>query len=135
VQWDFDNVTEAVAPLPIAASYLASGMAYGQAGMAGGNNNGTPTVCFGENSWATNFWSIDPAPHDNYYMEFLVGTVPGYTATLTGFSMYVSASSQYSANKIAVYMSTDNFATRTYVGTGDIVGEPCVGYFAVLPRH
>jgi hypothetical protein len=109
-------------------------MAYGQAGMAGGNNNGTPTVCFGENSWATNFWSIDPAPHDNYYMEFLVGTIPGYTATLTGFSMYVSASSQYSANKIAVYMSTDNFATRTYVGTGDIVGEPCVGYVAVLPQ-
>jgi hypothetical protein len=134
VQWDFENVAEALAPLPIAASYRATSMAYGQAGLSVGNNNGTPAICFGENTWATNFWSINPSPADNYYMEFSTGTQPGYVATFTGFSMYVSASSQYSADKFAVYMSSDNFATRTYVGTGDIEEEACAAYIAVLPQ-
>ncbi len=135
VQWNFENITEAIAPLPIPASYLDPSIAYGQIGIVGGNNNGTPTYCFGENSWATNFWTIAVTAQENYYMEFRMSPNPGYTATITGFSMFVSSSSIYSANKFDTYVSTDNYATRTYVGTGEIVGEPCVGFYAVFPNN
>lgn len=134
VQWDFENITQAVPSLPIAASYLAPSMEYGHIGLSGGQNNGSPTVCFGENSWATNFWTIEVYAVDNYYMEFSTGPVAGFSATLTGFSMYFSKTSTYSANKFDVYISTDNFQTRTYIGTDEILGEACQSYFAVLPQ-
>lgn len=116
-EWTFENISSAVPSLPIAASSKIP-QVRASADLSGGNNNGSPDVCSGAESWSTNFWPTGSSRSAGDYLEFSVRADPGETIDISYFSFSSSASSTSSALDFDVYYSKNNFTTSTFVFSG-----------------
>lgn len=116
-EWTFENITSAVPNLPIAASSSIPQVS-AAASIAGGNNNGSPDLCSGNETWSTNFWPTGNSRSDNEYLEFTVRADPGESVVISYFSFSSNASSANSALNFEVYYSKNNFSTSTFLFTG-----------------
>ncbi|MEZ4991763.1 MAG: T9SS type A sorting domain-containing protein [Saprospiraceae bacterium] len=115
-EWTFENISSSVPSLPISASSQIEGVS-AYASLHGGNNNGSPDECFGNESWSTNFWPTSSSPDANEYIEFSVRVTGDEAIGVSGFSFYSSASSSNSARNFTAYYSTDNFSSSNFLIT------------------
>lgn len=135
-EWSFENVTSAIASTPIQASYTAPSCSGANAYQSGGSNVGTPAVCSGQNTWATNFWSTSSTYSDGEYLEFSL-TAKTMDLLISDFSFSSSLSSSSGPKSFAVsyYTSVGDFGLLTYggFGAGGCSGDG-VGLGIVLPK-
>jgi hypothetical protein len=135
-EWSFENVTSAIASTPIQASYTAPSCSGANAYQSGGSNVGTPAVCSGQNTWATNFWSTSDTYSSGIYLEFSL-TAKTMDLLISDFSFSSSLSSSSGPKSFAVsyYTSVGKFGLLTYggFGAGGCSGDG-VGLGIVLPK-
>lgn len=135
-EWSFENVTSAIASTPIQASYTAPSCSGANAYQSGGSNVGTPAVCSGQNTWATNFWSTSDTYSSGVYLEFTL-TAKTMDLLISDFSFSSSLSSSSGPKSFAVsyYTSVGNFGLLTYGGFGaGGCSSDGVGLGIVLPK-
>ena len=127
-KWTFENVSSAVASLPIRASYTASSCSNAEASLSGGNNVGTPNACSGENAWATNFWPSSDTHSDGDCMEFSL-TARTMDLIISGFSFSANLSSGSGPQQymLSYYTSTGDWGLLNNGGFG---AGWCVSYGA-----
>lgn len=125
-KWTFENVSSAVASLPIRASYTASSCSNAEASLSGGNNVGTPNACSGENAWATNFWPTSDTHSDGDFMEFSL-TARTMDLIISGFTFSANLSSGSGPQQfmLSYYTSTGDWGLLNNGGFG---AGWCVGY-------
>lgn len=104
--WDFENVSS-VPSGPIAPSFLAENTTQAFADLSGANSSGSPAVCSGSGTWATNFWPTSNGLNPGYYYSFEVHAEPGYVVNIRFFSFGYSLSSSYSPQEFAIGYSVD----------------------------
>ncbi|MCB9080947.1 MAG: T9SS type A sorting domain-containing protein [Lewinellaceae bacterium] len=127
-QWSFENIATAVPSLPIAASSYHSQVSGAYASLSGGNNTGSPAVCSGNESWATNFWPSASSRDPGEFLEFSITAQPGYTFTVTAISFSAGISSSNGASAFDVYVDVGNgeefaFSGSTSIGCGGQAGS------------
>ena len=135
-EWSFENVTSAIASTPIQASYTAPSCSGANAYQSGGSNVGTPAVCSGQNTWATNFWSTSDTYSSGVYLEFSL-TAKTMDLLISDFSFSSSLSSSSGPKSFAVsyYTSVGKFGLLTYGGFGaGGCSSDGVGLGIVLPK-
>lgn len=127
-KWTFENVSSAVASLPIRASYTASSCSNAEAYLSGGNNVGTPNACSGENAWATNFWPTSDTHSDGDCMGFTL-TARTVDLIISGFSFSANLSSGSGPQQymLSYYTSTGDWGLLNNGGFG---AGWCVSYGA-----
>lgn len=134
-EWTFENIGSAVPSLPITASSKIPQVS-ASADLSGGNNNGSPDICSGAETWATNFWPTGNSRSTGDYLEFSVRADPGETIGISYFSFSSSASSANSALDFDVYYSKNNFTNATYLFSGSQSTGGCsfhgVGFNEIL---
>jgi len=117
--WTFENIYSAVPSLPIEASSHSFKVSYASASLSGGNNNGSPDICSGAESWSTNFWPTSSSRSTGSYMEFEATARDGYDLVVSEFSFRANISSASGARQFQVYCSTDGFRySNHYLGSG-----------------
>ncbi|MCI5055978.1 MAG: T9SS type A sorting domain-containing protein [Flavobacteriales bacterium] len=112
-EWTFENISGNVPALPIATSYQDAIVASAEANLLGGTNSGSPAVCSGNETWATNFWTTNSTADSAEYIEYSI-QVSGDVA-LTSLTMDLSASSASSAYTYDLYYVLNG--TQVYVAT------------------
>jgi hypothetical protein len=115
--WTFENIATAVPSIPIPASSNSRNAESAYAYLSGGNNNGSPDVCSGSETWATNFWPTGSSRSSSDYLEFEITALDGYDLIVTGFVFSSLLSSSSGARNFDVYYSLDGGSER-YLGTG-----------------
>lgn len=117
--WTFENIFSAVPSLPIEASSHSFKVSSASASLSGGNNNGSPDICSGAESWSTNFWPTSSSRSTGSYMEFEARARDGYDLVVSEFSFRANISSASGPRKFQVYCSTDGFRySNHYLGSG-----------------
>lgn len=128
--WDFENVATRPNP-PILASEKASSVSTAYVSLYGGTSIGSPDVCGGNESWATNFWTTSTSRSSSDY--FLFGIRNGTTdrsLEVAYVSLRASVSSGYSADRFDIYFDVEGDNRR--LATGVQVGTSCGAHsFAV----
>lgn len=104
--WDFENVGS-VPSGSIAPAILGENAAYAFADLSGANSSGSPAVCTGSGTWATNFWPTTNYPQPGYYYSFEAHAQPGYVVNVNYFSFGYSLSSAYSPQEFSIGYSVD----------------------------
>jgi len=121
--WSFENITSDLPSLPIASSQLGSSIAAASANLSGAQNNGSPPVCSGLETWATNFWPSSSSRSLTSYMAYSITAAQGFRATITGVSFQMSRSSSNAAADY--YMTIVRWGAETLIGTGAIPASGC----------
>lgn len=103
---------------PIDADHTQAGVLAAKARMNGGNNNGSPDVCSGNDTWGTNFWPRVPNREPDSYVEFSVTVDFGHQLRVTGVSFSTSVSSSSAATAFDVYYSLNNWQSEHYLSSG-----------------
>lgn len=124
--WDFENICGPLPCLPIPASFVTSGISWALADMVGGNNSGSPPVCNGQETWATNFWPITPYPLEEY-LSFSVEALPGYEIDVLSFYFSSVASSESSALLYDLYYLV-NGTNAVFMGSGQHTPGTCTNH-------
>jgi len=128
--WDFENVATRPNP-PILASEKASTVSTAYVSLYGGTSIGSPDVCRGNESWATNFWTTSTSRSSSDY--FLFGIRNGTTdrsLEVAYVSLRASVSSGFSADRFDIYFEVEG--DRYRLAAGVQVGTSCGGHsFAV----
>jgi len=128
--WDFENVATRPDP-PILASEKASTVSTAYVSLYGGTSIGSPDVCGGNESWATNFWTTSTSRSSSDY--FLFGIRNGTTdrsLEVAYVSLRASVSSGYSADRFDIYFEVEG--DRNRLASGVQVATSCGGHsFAV----
>jgi hypothetical protein len=124
--WDFENICGPLPCLPIPASLTTTGVSWAWADMVGGANSGSPPVCTGQETWATNFWPSTPYPQDEY-LSFTVEALPGYELDILSFYFSSSASSSNSALSYDLYYLI-NGSNAVFMGSGQHTPGSCTGH-------
>lgn len=113
-QWTFENITSAVPSIPISASSHSSKISRATATVQGGNNNGSPDICSGAETWSTNFWPTSTSKNNGEYLEFKATAKNGYKLNVSGFFFRSNISSLSAARRFEVYYSTDGFSRHSH---------------------
>ena len=116
-EWTFENISSAVPSLPISPS-KKDPRVRASATLKGGNNNGSPDACSGNEAWSSNFWPTGSSRDPGSYLEFSVKADPGENFEIGYFSFSSNASSGSSALKFEVYYSKNNFITSKKLLSG-----------------
>lgn len=116
-KWTFENIGTAVPSLPIKPEIKIPRLD-ASARLSGGNNNGSPDECSGNETWSTNFWPTGSSRDDNSYIEFSIAPYPGEYFEIDYFSFTSNASSSNSALNFEVYYSKNNFGTKKFLFSG-----------------
>lgn len=115
--WTFENISTAVPATPIPASSNSWKVEGAYAYLSGGNNNGSPDVCSGAETWATNFWPTGSSRSAGDYLEFEARALDGYDLIATEFVFSSLLSSASGARNFDVYYSLDG-GPEQFLGTG-----------------
>ncbi len=115
--WTFENIGTAVPSVPIEASSHSGKVDRAYAYLSGGNNNGSPDVCSGSETWATNFWPTGSSRSSGDYLEFEAEAKGGYDLIITNFSFSTFLSSASGPRSFEVYYSIDG-GSEKYLGSG-----------------
>lgn len=116
-QWTFENIRTAVPIVPIEPSSHSWKIDVAFASITGGNNNGSPDICSGAETWSTNFWPTTTYKSSGEYLQFKATVRAGYDMHVTGLSLRSNISSLSAARWFEVYCSTDDFRTDSeYLG-------------------
>jgi hypothetical protein len=128
--WDFENVATLPNP-PILASEKASTVSTAYVSLYGGTSIGSPDVCGGNETWATNFWTTSTSRSSSDY--FLFGIRNGTTdrsLEVAYVSLRASVSSGYSADRFDIYFEVES--DRRRLASGVQVSTSCGAHsFAV----
>ncbi len=128
--WDFENVATRPSP-PILASEKAATVSTAYVSLYGGTSIGSPDVCGGNESWATNFWTTSSSRSSSDY--FLFGIRNGTTdrsLEVAYVSLRASVSSGFSADRFDIYFEVEG--DRTRLASSVQVSTSCGGHsFAV----
>lgn len=116
-RWTFESIGSAVPSLPIKPDSKLPRLD-ASATLRGGNNNGSPDECSGNETWSTNFWPTGSSRDDNAYIEFSISPYPGEYFEIDYFSFTSNASSSSSALNFEVYYSKNNFGTKKFLFSG-----------------
>lgn len=111
-KWTFENISTAVPSVPIEASSHSWKIDRARAYLYGGNNNGSPDVCHGAESWSTNFWPTSSGRSGGDYMEFKAVAKNRYDLIVTQFAFAASISSTSGPRSFDVYYSVDGGAEK-----------------------
>ncbi|MEL7119078.1 MAG: T9SS type A sorting domain-containing protein [Bacteroidota bacterium] len=117
-QWNFESLNTAVLSLPYEAEIYSFKVKEAYARLVGGNNNGSPTICSGDESWSTNFWPTQSTRNPNAYLEFSATANDEYRFVVSGFAFRSNVSSLNGPKKMDIYYSTDGFSSDiNFLGT------------------
>ncbi|MCI5055979.1 MAG: T9SS type A sorting domain-containing protein, partial [Flavobacteriales bacterium] len=112
-EWTFENIATPLPALPILPSYSDAVVTTAGADVIGGNNNGSPAVCTGSETWSTNFWTTDSIADSLEYIEYSI--LLGASVQATSFDFILNASSAYSAYNFDLYYDLNGI--MNYLGS------------------
>lgn len=127
--WDFEN-TASVPSGPIAPSILHPSAESGAAILVKANSIGSPNVCSGVKTWASNFWPTSAEPNLGYYFSFRVQAKPGHALQISQFSLNYSRSSSFSPAGMSIHYSSDGGDFALLATTSISTASSCSGFSA-----
>jgi len=112
-RWTFENISGRPT-LPIAPTQQHSSIRNPRATLVGGTNIGSPDICQGDETWATNFWPTDNIYQAGEYIQFSLENDMTYDILLiTHFNFTASISSSASADRYVVRYSRNGGSFTT----------------------
>lgn len=130
--WDFENVSNIPSP-PLLASDKSPYVRTASASLSGGNTIGSPDVCGGDETWATNFWTTasSRSSSDFFRFSFKNGS-DDRDLQVEYISFRASVSSSSGADQLDVYFSVEGQSRRVAQGVG--VSTSCRSFVFPIDR-
>lgn len=126
-RWDFENVATLPDP-PLLPSSRSNLLSIYYADLFGGNTIGSPDVCGGQETWASNFWTTASSRRSSDYIIFdlRVRSSSDRALRVQVVSLQASVSSSNAADQFDLTLQVGN-QTET-LARGESVGTSCRSY-------